>query len=144
MYMFGVKLKIMASNTSEIELLLQTLQTGTPRAAYQAVQELVRHGKAAEIPVIQLLKQTREPLKLHEMLKILQAIKISETASIDAVIRLLNHSEQSVRGTASQCLLQSSPKLRSHVGSLQAALKREKNTQIKATLHKLIQRYPES
>lgn len=133
----------MPAKPPEMESYLQSLCTGTPRASFQAAQQLITFGKAVETPLVELLSQIKDPFKLHEILKVLCVIKISRSDSIERVLRLLNHAEDFVRAAAAQCLLQSSPKLRPHLGLIQSALKREKNSQIRAMLQKLLQRYPD-
>ena len=125
-----------------MDSLIQILRTGSPRAAYQAGKELVGFGHAAEEPLIGLLRAQQDPFKQREILNILQAIKISKPDSVERVVQLLRHPQDFVRGPAAQCLLHSSPKLRQYIPLIQAAFKQEKDAQIKATLQKLLSRYP--
>lgn len=129
-------------SAAQIAALIQVLQAGPPRAAYHAGQELTGFGSAAEAPLIAVLKMERDPLKQQTILNLLQALTISHSESVEAIIRLLSHEKRPVRASAAQCLLHSSPKLRAWLAQIEAACKQEKDPQIRETLQKLLGRYP--
>lgn len=133
----------MSDPASQIEALIQTLRTGSPRAAYQAGRDLARFGRAAEIPLLHFLKEVRDANRIHDALNILEAVKISDPTAVDTVVRLLSHGQFPVRRSAAHCLLASSPKLRRFVGEIRAAMKTEKDESVREILQKLLDRYPE-
>ncbi|MEZ0374585.1 MAG: hypothetical protein ACAI44_36190 [Candidatus Sericytochromatia bacterium] len=132
----------MNNHSSQIEALIHILQTGTPNAAYQAGKELMGFGHAAEEPLSRLLGESKDALKVRHILNILEEVKVSKPGSVETVVRLLRHDQNFVRGSAAQCLLRSSPKLRPFIGQIQAALKQEKDTNVRQILQKLLDRYP--
>lgn len=99
-------------------------------------------GRAAEAPLISLLQELKAAHQLHDILGLLEAIRITEPVSVARVVRFLDHEQSIVRGAAASCLLHSSPKLRPYLGQIQSALKHEQNQQVQALLHKLLERYP--
>lgn len=130
------------SDAENLSTLLETLATGTPRATYYAIQHLIRIGPAAEVPLVALLNETRDAYRQLNMLRVLEAIKLSQPASVVAVIRLLSHKETQVRAAAAACLLHSSPKLRPHLSQIQAVAARESDPGTRASLQKVLDRYP--
>ena len=122
--------------------LLQALRTGTPRAAWHARKELAAMGRAAEAPVLGLLRESRDASRVQELLGVLQHIRIAEPSSVEAVVRLLHHEQSRVRAAAAECLLHSSPKLKPHLPAVQAALERESDTTTRHALQMLLHRYP--
>jgi len=122
--------------------LIESLRTGPPRAGYLARRELIGFGRAAEAPLIHLLREVNDAHRILDILAVLQDIKMSDAASVDSVVGLLSHKETFVRGAAAHCLLVSSPKLRRVLARIRAAHAVEKHEGVLATLQKLLDRYP--
>jgi len=132
----------MSDTTSQIESLAQTLRAGSPGEAYRAGQELIGLGRAAETRLIFLLREVGDTDRVLDVLTVLQEIRISEPASVDAVVLLLSRKQPFVRRAAAYCLLVSSPKFRRHLAQIRAALAAEKDGDVRAVLQKLLDRYP--
>ena len=132
----------MSDTTSQIESLVQTLRAGSPGEAYRAGQELIGFGRSAETRLIFLLREVGDTDRVLDVLTVLQEIRISEPASVDAVVLLLSRKQPFVRRAAAYCLLVSSPKLRRHLAQIRAALAAEKDGDVRAVLQKLLDRYP--
>jgi hypothetical protein len=132
----------MGNTAPQLESLIQSLRAGPPRAAYLARRELISFGRAAEAPLIRLLREVNDAHRILGVLTVLQEVKVSEPASVDSVVRLLSHKERFVRGAAAYCLLASSPKLRRFLALIRAAHAAEQEGGIRATLQKLLDRYP--
>jgi hypothetical protein len=133
----------MKQNDAQIHELINTLLNSTPRAAYQASKELTSLGTGVEERLISHLPALKDEQKLIEIVQLLQSLKISQAASVEAIIRLLNHRQKRIRSAAAQCLLQSSPKLRPFLSQLKSALKHETDAKIQGILQKLLSRYPQ-
>lgn len=131
-----------SSQSSQLESLIKTVRSGTPRAAHQALQALAGMGTAAEAPLVQLLIEARDELAIAGILNTLHAVRIADAASVQAVMRCLTHDKPLVRAAAAQCLLGSSPKLRSFLPQIRAITARERERHIQVTLEKLLDRYP--
>jgi hypothetical protein len=132
----------MSDTTSQIESLVQTLRTGTPRAAYLARQELIGFGRAAEARLIYLLREVGDTNRVLDVLSVLQVIKLSDPVSVEAVVLLLSRKQTPVRRAAAYCLLMSSPKLRQHLTRIRSALAAEVDENVREVLRKLLDRYP--
>lgn len=147
--MFGwrgrsAKLISMSEQASQIEALIHTLKTGSPRAAYLARQELIRVGQTAEIPLIDLLREVNDTHQILDILGVLQKIRISSPTAVDTVVSLLSRKQPLVRRAAAYCLLFSSPKLRQQLPQIRVAFTAEKDDTIREVLQKLLERYPNS
>ena len=134
----------MSKAEPQLESLIESLRTGPPRAAYLARRELIKFGRAAETPLIRLLREVNDAHRILDVLAVLQEVKMSDRASVESVVGLLSHKETFVRGAAAHCLLVSSPKLRRALARIRAAHAAEKDEGVLATLQKLLDRYPEA
>lgn len=127
---------------ADIETLVTTLRTGTPRARYYAREELSTLGAPAEAPLVRVLAETTDPELIVDVLHVLTEVKVSEPAAVDLVVRRLTHKQWRVRAAAAACLLHGSPRLRPFLPEIRAALDREENEGTKEALRKLLERYP--
>jgi hypothetical protein len=132
----------MSNTAPQLESLIQSLKAGTPRAAYLARRELSGLGRAAEAPLIHLLREVKDSHRICDILSVLQEVRLSDAGAVDAVVGLLSHKATFVRAAAARCLLVSSPKLRRVLARIRAAHAAEKHEGVLATLQKLLDRYP--
>jgi hypothetical protein len=134
----------MDKQASQIEALIHTLKVGPPRTAYLARQELIRTGRAAEDPLIDLLREVNDTHQILDILGVLQKIKIASPIAVDTIVSLLSRKQHLIRRAAAYCLLFSSPKLRQQLPQIRVAFTAEKDDTIREVLQKLLERYPNS